>query len=54
MVSFQRQMKKKYLEHTSANPNGPLHIGHVRNSIFGDSLNRLLKVAGRKLKHSIM
>ena len=35
------------LEHTSANPNGPLHVGHIRNSIFGDSLKRLLKLAGR-------
>ena len=26
------------LEHTSANPNGPLHIGHIRNAIIGDSL----------------
>lgn len=34
------------LEHTSANPNGPLHIGHVRNAIIGDSLARILKFAG--------
>ncbi len=39
--------EKIVLEHTSANPNGPLHIGHIRNSIFGDSLSRLLKLAGR-------
>jgi arginyl-tRNA synthetase len=39
--------EKIVLEHTSANPNGPLHIGHIRNSIFGDSLGRLLKLAGR-------
>ena len=39
--------EKIVLEHTSANPNGPLHIGHIRNSIFGDSLARLLKLAGR-------
>ena len=41
--------KKIVLEHTSANPNGPLHIGHIRNAIIGDSLNRLLKVAGYDL-----
>ncbi|BDC35628.1 MAG: arginine--tRNA ligase [Candidatus Methanoliparum thermophilum] len=34
------------LEHTSANPDGPLHIGHLRNSILGDSLRRILKKAG--------
>ena len=38
--------KKVVLEHTSANPNGPLHIGHVRNAIIGDSLARVLKSAG--------
>lgn len=38
--------KKIVLEHTSANPNGPLHIGHIRNAIIGDSLKRLLKTAG--------
>ena len=39
--------EKIVLEHTSANPNGPLHIGHIRNSVFGDSVARLLKLAGR-------
>ncbi|HIH64255.1 MAG TPA: arginine--tRNA ligase [Methanothermobacter thermautotrophicus] len=34
------------LEHTSANPNGPLHIGHIRNAIIGDSLARILRMAG--------
>jgi arginyl-tRNA synthetase len=38
--------EKIILEHTSANPNGPLHIGHIRNSVIGDSLARVLKSAG--------
>ncbi len=38
--------KKVILEHTSANPNGPLHIGHIRNAIIGDSLGRVLRWAG--------
>ena len=42
--------EKIILEHTSANPNGPLHVGHIRNSIFGDSLSRLLKLAGREVE----
>lgn len=42
--------EKIVLEHTSANPNGPLHIGHIRNSILGDSLNRLLKLSGRNVE----
>ena len=42
--------KKIILEHTSANPNGPLHIGHIRNSIIGDSLARVLKSAGYEVE----
>ncbi|WP_298684052.1 arginine--tRNA ligase [uncultured Methanomethylovorans sp.] len=34
------------LEHTSANPNGPLHVGHIRNSVIGDTLVRILRKAG--------
>lgn len=34
------------LEHTSANPNGPLHVGHLRNAVIGDGLRRLLEKAG--------
>jgi arginyl-tRNA synthetase len=34
------------LEHTSANPNGPLHVGHIRNSIIGDTLARAFRKAG--------
>ncbi|MCL2114614.1 MAG: arginine--tRNA ligase [Methanobrevibacter sp.] len=41
--------KKIVLEHTSANPNGPLHIGHIRNAIIGDSLKRLLICAGNNV-----
>lgn len=41
-----KKSEKVILEHTSANPNGPLHIGHVRNAIIGDSLARILKFAG--------
>ena len=34
------------LEHTSANPNGPLHVGHIRNTILGDTLARCFRKAG--------
>lgn len=34
------------LEHTSANPTGPLHVGRARNPVLGDSLGRLLAMAG--------
>ncbi len=34
------------IEHTSANPTGPFHIGRVRNAIIGDTLARVVRVAG--------
>lgn len=34
------------VEHTSANPTGPFHIGRVRNAILGDTLARALRAAG--------
>jgi arginyl-tRNA synthetase len=37
---------KIIIEHTSANTDGPLHIGHLRNAIIGDVLVRVLKRAG--------
>jgi arginyl-tRNA synthetase len=38
------------VEHTSANPVHPLHIGHGRNAILGDSLVRLLRFCGNKVE----
>jgi arginyl-tRNA synthetase len=37
------------VEHTSANPSGPLTMGHARNSILGDALARLLKARGHSV-----
>jgi arginyl-tRNA synthetase len=34
------------VEHTSANPTGPFHIGRVRNAIIGDTFARILRAAG--------
>ncbi len=34
------------VEYVSANPTGPLHMGHCRGAVVGDSLARLLEVAG--------
>lgn len=38
------------IEHTSANPDGPLHVGHIRNSIIGDTLARILRKAGIRVE----
>ena len=40
----QIQVPKKFLiEFVSANPTGPLHVGHCRGAIFGDVISNLLK-----------
>lgn len=44
--SFPAGATKACVEHTSANPTGPFHIGRVRNSIIGDTLARVLRAAG--------
>jgi arginyl-tRNA synthetase len=38
------------VEHTSANPDGPLHVGHIRNSVIGDTMVRILRRAGCKVE----
>lgn len=38
--------KKLNVEFVSANPTGPMHIGHARGAVFGDALARLLAKAG--------
>ena len=40
---------KVLVEHTSINPNKAAHIGHLRNSILGDTLVRLLRAVGYKV-----
>ena len=37
------------LEYISANPTGPLHIGHARGAIYGDSLTRIGRHIGKKI-----
>jgi len=34
------------VEYVSANPTGPLHLGHCRGAVVGDSLARILEAAG--------
>mgnify|MGYP005968274569 FL=1 len=38
--------QKKNVEFVSANPTGPMHIGHSRGAVFGDALASLLEKAG--------
>ena len=42
--------KKNYnIEFVSANPTGPMHVGHCRGAIFGDVLANLLRFNGNKI-----
>ncbi len=38
--------EKVNVEYVSANPTGPMHVGHCRGAVFGDALASLLAVAG--------
>ena len=38
--------KKVFIEHTSVNPNKAMHIGHLRNSVLGDTVARVLEWNG--------
>jgi arginyl-tRNA synthetase len=38
--------EKVNVEYVSANPTGPMHIGHCRGAVFGDALANLLAFAG--------
>ncbi|MEH6950743.1 arginine--tRNA ligase [Nitrobacter sp. NHB1] len=38
--------EKVNVEYVSANPTGPMHVGHCRGAVFGDALANLLSMAG--------
>tara|TARA_B100001142_G_scaffold139445_2_gene140981 strand:+ start:10628 stop:12319 length:1692 start_codon:yes stop_codon:yes gene_type:complete len=38
--------KRVNVEYISANPTGPLHVGHTRGAVFGDALSNLLNYVG--------
>lgn len=43
------QGQKINVEFVSANPTGPMHVGHVRGAVFGDALANLLAFAGHEV-----
>lgn len=45
--TVENALEKVLVEFVSANPTGPLHVGHGRGAAFGDSLARLLRAAGK-------
>jgi arginyl-tRNA synthetase len=42
--------KKAQVEFVSANPTGPLTVGHGRNAVFGDTIANLLSAVGYKVE----
>lgn len=42
--------QKVLIEHTSANPNGPFHVGRARNAILGDTIVRINRLAGNEVR----
>ncbi|WP_457678499.1 arginine--tRNA ligase [Thermovibrio sp.] len=38
------------LEYVSANPTGPLHVGHGRGAVVGDVLSRVMKITGYEVE----
>jgi arginyl-tRNA synthetase len=41
---------KAIVEHTAINPNKAAHVGHLRNSVLGDTLVRLLRFQGQQVE----
>ncbi|KXB05073.1 hypothetical protein AKJ48_00410 [candidate division MSBL1 archaeon SCGC-AAA261O19] len=44
------EREKVIIEHTSVNPTKPLHIGHGRNAVLGDTMARVLRALGREVE----
>ncbi|MFT6509799.1 MAG: arginyl-tRNA synthetase [Parvibaculaceae bacterium] len=43
------QGAKVNVEYVSANPTGPMHVGHTRGAVFGDALANLLEKTGHEV-----
>ena len=50
LVGEAPQDRKLMVEHTSINPNKAAHIGHVRNSVIGDTFVNILEAAGNRVE----
>ena len=45
-----RQPERILVEFVSANPTGPMHVGHARNAAYGDALARMLALQGHDVE----
>ncbi len=48
-ASGARRSERILVEFVSANPTGPMHVGHARNAAYGDALARLLALHGHEV-----
>ncbi len=48
-VGGARRSERVLVEFVSANPTGPMHVGHARNAAYGDALARLLALHGHEV-----
>ena len=49
-LSQDENSPKVCVEHTSVNPNKAAHVGHIRNSIMGDTFVRILQANGQRVE----
>ena len=49
-IREEEDSKKIQVEFVSANPTGPLHVGHGRGAIYGDVISRLLEKKGHEVQ----
>ncbi|HSZ04600.1 MAG TPA: arginine--tRNA ligase [Solirubrobacteraceae bacterium] len=45
-----RARERVLIEFVSANPTGPMHVGHARNAAYGDALARMLALQGHRVE----
>jgi arginyl-tRNA synthetase len=43
------RQERVMVEFVSANPTGPMHVGHARNAAYGDALARMLEFSGQRV-----
>lgn len=49
-ICKEHKNQRALVEFVSANPTGPLHVGHGRNAVVGDTVARLLSAVGYKVE----
>ena len=47
---FEQKSTKIQIEFVSANPTGPLHVGHIRGAVYGSALAKILEYYGYNIK----